>query len=294
MFNTTQKKQHHLHAPVLQEAPRSARLAWASGARGARATRGRSRRGRALSALSIVLIAFGALALADAAVTLVWQEPLSALYARFEQDRLSGALRRVERAGPTAAQRLRLAQLRDERRRIAFLAGDLQRHAAPGSPVGAIHIPRIGADFVVVAGTGTEELEKGPGIYPETRYPGRGGTTAIAGHRTTFLAPFRHIDALRRGDHILLDMPYAHFTYTVTDHRIVVPTDVAAAVDDVGYSRLVLSACNPLFSAAQRILVYARLTSVVPEGAAREPGRRSQAGGSTVLSPRPLTPVRGI
>jgi sortase A len=231
--------------------------------------RGRRARGRALNALSILLIAVGVLALADVAVTLVWQEPLSALYARLEQSRLSGALRRVENTAPTAPQRLRLARLRDERRRVAFLAGELQRHAAPGSPVGAIHIPRIGADFVVVAGTGVEELEKGPGIYSETRFPGRGGTTAIAGHRTTFLAPFRHIDALRRGDRIVLDMPYAHFVYTVTGHRIVAPTDVSAAVDDVGYSRLVLSACTPLFSAAQRILVYARLTSVVPVGAAR-------------------------
>jgi sortase A len=256
--------------------------------------RARSGRGRALNALAIVLIAVGVLALADAAVTLVWQEPLSALYARFEQNRLSGALRSVERAAPTAAQRLRLAQLRDERRRIAFLAGELQRNAAPGSPVGAIHIPRIGADFVVVAGTGVEELEKGPGIYPETRYPGRGGTTAIAGHRTTFLAPFRHIDALRRGDRILLDMPYAHFVYTVIGHRIVTPTDVSAAVRDVGYSRLVLSACTPLFSAAQRILVYARLTSTVPEGAARQPGRGPQARGFTVLGPGALAPVRGI
>jgi sortase A len=106
-------------------------------------------------------------------------------------------------------------------------------------------------------------------IYPETRFPGLGATTAIAGHRTTYLAPFRHIDALRRGDRIALDMPYAHFTYTVVGHRIVAPTDVSAAVDDVGHSRLVLSACTPLFSAAKRILVYARLTATVPVGAAR-------------------------
>jgi sortase A len=256
--------------------------------RGRRA-RGRSGRGRALNALSIVLIAFGVLALAEAAVTLVWQEPLSALYARLEQSRLSGALRSVERAAPTPSQRLRLARLRDERRRIAFLADELQRRAAPGSPVGAIHIPRIGADFVVVAGTGVGELEKGPGIFPETRFPGRGGTTAIAGHRTTFLAPFRHIDALRRGDRVVLDMPYAHFTYTVVGHRIVAPTDVSAAVARVGYSRLVLSACTPLFSAAQRLLVYARLTSTAPEGAARPPAPRS-----TALGPGPLAPARGI
>ena len=100
-------------------------------------------------------------------------------------------------------------------------------------------------------------------------FPGIPGTTAIAGHRTTYLAPFRDIDLLKAGNHILLEMPYAHFTYTVTGQRVVAPTDVRAVVDDVGYSRLVLSACTPLFSAAQRLLVYASLTRIVPEGAAR-------------------------
>jgi sortase A len=225
---------------------------------------------RAVRALAITLILLGAGALVDAGVTLVWQEPFSALYARIQQDRLSGALRKIERAQPTSAERHHLALLA-ERQRIAFLARQLQRHAVPGSPVGSIHIPSLGVDFVVVKGTGVAELEKGPGIYPETRFPGIASTTAIAGHRTTYLAPFRHIDALRRGSRILLNMPYGHFTYTVIGERVVAPTDVRAAVGNVGYSRLVLSACTPLFSAAKRLLVYARLTRTVPEGAARRP-----------------------
>ncbi len=143
----------------------------------------------------------------------------------------AGALRTLERAQPTARGERAPAGLADERRRVAFLASELARHAALGSAVGSIRIPRIGADFVLVYGTGTEELEKGPGIYtqsiyPGTRFPGLGGTTAIAGHRTTFLAPFRHIDELRRGDRILVNMPYAHFLYTVIGQRSVLPTDV--------------------------------------------------------------------
>jgi sortase A len=128
-------------------------------------------------------------------------------------------------------------------------------------------IPRIGVSFVVVKGTSASDLRSGPGIYSGTPFPGIAGTTAIAGHRTTYLAPFRHIDALRRGNRILLNMPYAHFTYTVVATRVVPPTDVNAAVADVGYPRLVLSACTPLFSAAMRLLVYARLTGAVPWGA---------------------------
>jgi sortase A len=228
--------------------------------------RGRLHR-RALRVLSTLLIVLGVLALIDAGVTLVWQEPISALYAKFEQDHLRRALRSVERAQPNTAEQARLARLSQERR-IAFLARRLQRRAAPGSPVGSIRIPRISASFVVVQGTGTSELEKGPGVYADTRFPGAGGTTAIAGHRTTWLAPFRRINELRPGDRIVLDMPYAHFLYTVSGQRVVEPTDVHAATAQLGYSRLVLSACTPLFSAAQRILVYARLTSATPVGAA--------------------------
>jgi sortase A len=245
--------------------------------RGGGRERGRGRGGRgarrALRALSWLLIAVGVLALAEVAVTLVWQEPFSALYARIEQDRLGGALRKIEGAPPSPFERHTLALLPAERQRVAFLARELEGHAAAGGPVGRIEIPSIGVSFVVVKGTGESELKKGPGIYskalyPGSRFPGIPGTTAIAGHRTTYLEPFRHIDALHRGEHIQLDMPYARFTYTVTGQRVVAPTDIAAAIDPVGYSRVVLSACTPLFSAEKRLLVFARLTRTVPRGAA--------------------------
>jgi sortase A len=269
-----------------------------------RSHQGRSSR-RAWHTLSIVLILAGALVLIDAGVTLVWQEPLSALYAKFRQDSLSGTLRAAEQATPTLIERRALASLPDERRRIAFLASELQRRAGDGSPVGRIEIPRIGASYVVVKGTDTSDLESGPGIYSETSFPGVAGTTTIAGHRTTYLAPFRHIDSLRQGSRILLNMPYAHFTYTVTGERVVAPTDVSAAVGEVGYSRLVLSACTPLFSAAKRLLVFARLTRTVPIGAARvlpgrpviqpiEASRTARAGGtqSSKQLPAVLKPMR--
>lgn len=245
---------------------------------------------RALRVLSWVLILAGVLALADATVTLLWQEPFSALYARIQQDRLSSALHNVERAQPTPVERRQLSSLPAQRQRIAFLAGELQHHAAYGSPVGSIHIPSAGIDFVIVKGTGVSELQKGPGVFPETRFPGIAGTTAIAGHRTTYLAPFRHIDALRRGNRIVLDMPYAHFTYTVTGHRVVSPDNVGAAVNPVGYSRLVLSACTPLFSAAKRLLVFARLTHTVPVGAALTSGARNPPAGVLGRPPAALPP----
>jgi sortase A len=234
--------------------------------------------------LAVLLILGGAVALIDAGVTLVWQEPFSALYAKLRQDHLNGALAKVDRARPSASEQRALVDLADVRRRVAFLAGSLEGRAKNGSAVGRIEIPRIGADFVVVKGTGTSELQSGPGVYPETVFPGMAGTTAIAGHRTTYLAPFRHIDELRKGSTITLLMPYARFTYDVIEKRVVAPSDVAAAVDNVGYTRLVLSACTPLFSAAKRLLVYARLTRVRPLGAARVPSADRPAGADETLS----------
>jgi sortase A len=229
----------------------------------------RSRSARGLRLLALALMLAGGLALLDAGITLVWQEPISALIGKLRQDHLSGALRTVERAPPTPLERRTLASLADQQARIAFLARELQQHAGDGSAVGRIVIPRVGASYVVVKGTNTEDLASGPGIYSETSFPGIPGTTAIAGHRTTYLAPFRDINLLVPGNHILLNMPYARLTYTVIGHRVVAPTDVQAAVGSVGYSRVVLSACTPLFSAAKRLLVFARLTSILPEGAAR-------------------------
>lgn len=227
------------------------------------------RRGRRLWRLAAwVLTLAGLLALADVAATLVWQEPLSALYAQLRQEGLRGDLRALDRARPAPATAHALARLRDERRRIDYLAAALQRHAHLGSAVGRIEIPSIGVDFVMVKGTGESELRSGPGIYPETAFPGVPGTTAIAGHRTTYLAPFRHIDALRPGNSVVLDMPYGRFRYRVTGSRVVAPTDVSV-IDPVGYPRLVLSACTPLFSASHRIVVFARLATIAPLGAAR-------------------------
>jgi sortase A len=239
---------------------------------------------RAMRVLAALLIIAGTVALIDAGVTLVWQEPFSALYAKLRQDHLSGALAKVEHAAPTAEEQRQLIDLGDVRHRVAYLAGRLEGHAKDGSPVGRIEIPRIGASFVVVKGTDTSDLESGPGIYSETVFPGMAGTTAIAGHRTTYLAPFRHVDLLRPGNTIALRMPYAHFIYRVIAKRVVAPTDVNAAVGNVGYSRLVLSACTPLFSAAKRLLIYARLVRTVPVGEGRMPLAQRPPGSPEALT----------
>jgi sortase A len=222
---------------------------------------------RALRAVSTVLIVAGVLMIADAGITLAWQEPVSALLARIEQNKLSGQLDRLEQRGPTPVQQRVLRALASQRRRIEFLAREARRTAQTGDPIGRIAIPAIGASFVVVQGTDTASLRKGPGHYPSTTFPGLPGTVAIAGHRTTYLAPFRHVDDLKHGDRIVLTMPYGRFTYRVQRTQIVDP-GALWVTRDVGYQRLVLSACHPLYSAAQRIIVFARLAQTVARGGA--------------------------
>jgi sortase A len=204
------------------------------------------------------MIVAGVVLLIDAGLTLLWQEPVSAVYARIQQDRLADGLEELERAPLAPAERRALEKIPDPRRRLAFRARALDRRLDDGDPMGRIVMPSIGVSEVVVEGTGAGDLRKGPGHYPGTPLPGERGTVAIAGHRTTYGAPFRHIDGLDRGDRIELRMPYGRFTYRVERTRIVPPTEISVT-DRVAYDRLVLSACHPLYSAAQRIVVFARL-----------------------------------
>ena len=240
------------------------------------------RRRRLLRGLSTVLLAAGMLVLADAGITLLWQEPVTALQTKVRQHGLRGDLKHLEAQGPTAIEARVLSGLRSEQRRIAFLARSLQRRTEPGAAIGTLKIPRLDARFVMVKGADPSDLRKGPGTLDDSPLPGVGGTTAIAGHRTTYLAPFRHVDQLEPGDPITIEMPYATFTYRVQRTRIVAP-DAVKVLRDVGYDRLVLSACHPLFSAAQRIVVVSRLTSVVPLGAAKL-GQGSEFGRDRLTS----------
>lgn len=182
-----------------------------------------------------VLTVSGLLMLADAGLTLLWQEPVSALIVERQQGQL-------EEAYASAPVRKRVTK----------------RKPLPGDAVGRIALPTLDRRYYVIEGIGGDDLRKGPGHYPDTPLPGQRGTVAIAGHRTTYGAPFRTIDKLRAGDPIRIDMPDARFTYAVEKTRIVEPTNLSVK-RRVSYDRLILTACHPLYSAAQRIVVFARL-----------------------------------
>jgi sortase A len=225
---------------------------------------------RPLRALSTVLITAGLLMLLDAGMTLAWQEPVSALYAKIVQGRLGDDLRELELRKPSAGDLAALRSLETERARMAFLSRALRRTSKTGAAVGRIRIPRIGASYVIVNGTDAASLRKGPGLYEDNPFPGAPGTVAIAGHRTTYLAPFRHIDRLKPGDEISVEMPYGRFTYAVRRTRIVPATEVSVT-KRVSFDQLILSACHPLYSAAKRIVVFAKFVDATPRGAALHP-----------------------
>lgn len=211
---------------------------------------------------SVALITAGVVLLADAAITLVWKEPLSAIYSAIEQNQAAGELNSLSDEFLQDPDVADLAASRAATARRAERLADLyEKRLEEGKPFGRIKIPSIDADYVVVEGTEEADLERGPGHYPDTALPGQRRTVAIAGHRTTYGAPFNQIDKIEIGDTIVLEMPYGTFTYDVTATRIVDP-DQVGIVRDVGHDRLVLTSCHPLYSAAQRYAVFADLKRI--------------------------------
>ena len=221
--------------------------------------------------LGTVLVVAGALLLAYAAATLFWRDPVTDDYARYQQHKLESALaaefrdyRELQRAaGGTGNASADLAAVR---KAVKLSARRFRGRLELGQPLGRIVVPKLGLDAVFVHGTRWgPDLSRGPGHYERTSLPGLGRTTAIAGHRTTFGAPFRHIDSLARGDRITLRLPYGTFHYRVFAHEIVRANDWDI-IRRRGFDALVLSACHPLYGASHRWIVYARLARVEPVG----------------------------
>jgi sortase A len=209
--------------------------------------------------LSIALITAGVVLIAEVAITLAYKEPLSSLYGSIKQAEAESQLNDLEAAFPTPADKQAVERVANPKRQIGILANRFAETAQTGKAIGRIEAPAMdGLNAIVVQGTDTSTLEKGPGHYPDTLFPGQGGTIGIAGHRTTYLAPFRHIDSMKAGDPIVLKMPYATFVYRVQKTEVVDDSDIGV-VAEVGYERLVLSACHPLYSAEERYIVFAKL-----------------------------------
>ena len=217
---------------------------------------------------STVLITAGLVVMLDVGLTLAYKEPVSSIYGQLKQDAAENQLADLESQYPTAADLAAISGVRGVEAKARVLAQRFAKKTKTGEAIGRIIAPGMGANAVVVEGTDTSSLQKGPGHYPDTPFPGEGGTVGVAGHRTTYLAPFRHIDSMKRGDTVTLEMPYGTFRYRVQKTQIVDDSAVGI-VKRVGYERLVLTACHPLYSAAQRFAVFARLVDTAVFDAAR-------------------------
>ena len=162
-----------------------------------------------------------------------------------------------------------------------------------GEPTARIRIPKIDVDKIVVEGVSLSDLKKGPGHYPDSPLPGQQGNAAIAGHRTTYGAPFGRIDELVAGDEIIVETVQGAFTYRVSEQLIVAPTQVDV-LDDKGDNRLTMTACHPKYSARERIIVVAHLAPEAQALPPPPPPAPSTDDGSTEPPARPSETIDDI
>jgi len=151
--------------------------------------------------------------------------------------------------------------------------------AAPltlGDGVAIIRVPRWGSDYawVVVEGVRIEDLRRGPGHYPDTALPGAVGNFAVAGHRTTYGAPFYNVEELRTGDEIVVETATSWLTYAVAEITYPVPVDSSWAVSPNPHdlatpptqAMMTMTTCHPRFSSSFRFLVFSELVETLPKG----------------------------
>jgi sortase A len=211
--------------------------------------------------LGTLLLVIGVGVLAWAATVYFWKDPFTTAYTAYEQRRLASNL--DEQFDSWRPNREPVSQSGEPTKR-----GDVSREAKryrlaskDGDAIARIRIPRLDLNLVVVNGTSVSDLRRGPGRHLDTYMPGEHELVYIAGHRTTYGAPFGDINELQPGDTITLDLPYATIVYRVTRHRIVDDNDVSV-LESPHHEQLVLQACHPRFFASQRYLVYATPVSV--------------------------------
>ena len=241
---------------------------------------------RVLRITGTALVVAGALALIWVGVVWRWQDPFTALYTHWKQHQLAKSyerrfaayrpLRRLDQSATTAAA---LRSITREARRYR-----LESHR--GQAIGRIVVPRLGLNMILVNGTDHDSLKKGPGRDLRTYMPGEGQLIYIAGHRTTYLAPFAHIDKLRPGDWVTLEVPYGTFKYRIVRH-VIVASDDLAVLRSHGREVVALQACHPRFFASHRYIAYGRLVQVEPRGG------RWLVAPATRLAAAPLAAAQG-
>jgi sortase A len=218
---------------------------------------------RSIHLLGTLLAVLGVLTLLWSLLVWQWQDPFTALYTKWKQHQLGSQYEKRAKAFKPSISGVTVAA---ERESIAREAKRYRTSSARGQVIGRIRVPRMGVNMLLVNGTDHDTLKKGPGRDERTFMPGENRLVYIAGHRTTYLAPFSHIERLQSGDRITIEVPYGTFIYAVTRHRIVTSTDLSV-LRSPRYEVVELQACHPRFFASHRYIAYAQLLRVEPRGA---------------------------
>ena len=207
-----------------------------------------------------LMIVVGIGALAWAFTVWKWEDPFTATLNYFEQRELAGSFDTRLGEGRAA---VAPASAVDVRTTLPRSAVEWRRGSKRGDAVARLRIPRLGLREIVVNGTDRDSLKRGPGRYLGSAMPGEGELVYLAGHRTTYGAPFSRIDQLRKGDRVFLELPYGTFEYAITGHRIVAATETSV-LESKGREQLALQACHPRFFATHRYIAYAKPVGVSP------------------------------
>lgn len=208
-----------------------------------------------------LMIVAGIGALAWAFTVWKWEDPFTATLNYLDQRELAHSFdRRLEEGRPVVPP----SSAVDVRKLLHRSAVEWRLTSKRGDAVARLRIPRLGLTGIVVNGTDHNSLKRGPGRYLGSAMPGEGELVYIAGHRTTYGAPFSGIDKLRKGDPVFLQLPYGTFEYTVTGHRVVAATDTSV-LKSKGHEELELQACHPRFFATHRYIAFAKLVGVSAE-----------------------------
>ena len=213
-----------------------------------------------------LMIVAGLGGLAWAALVWQWQDPFTAAVHHYEQRELEqGFERRLEDDSARTVVTPAAASPQELRRALERQARDWREELERGDAVARLRIPKLGVDEIVVNGTDADTLKRGPGRYLGSGMPGEGELVYVAGHRTTYGAPFSRIDRLQKGDRVFVELPYGTFEYRISGHRIVAATELSV-LKSRGTELLALQACHPRFFASQRYIAYAKPVGVVPAG----------------------------
>jgi sortase A len=212
--------------------------------------------------LGTFLLVVGIGVLAWAATVYLWKDPFTTAYTAYEQRRLASNLDSAfDEWRPVADPVSEPGNPPPSRDDVSREARRFRLASDDGDAIARLKVPRLDLSVVVVNGTSTGDLRRGPGRHEESFMPGESELVYVAGHRTTYGAPFSAVDELEPGDPITLELPYGTVEYRVTRHRIVDDNDLSV-LESRGREELVLQACHPRFFASQRYLVYARPVSV--------------------------------